>query len=208
MARKLLITGMVAVCSTLCISGCSTIISGSKQEMSFQTSPEDVIVTVNGRILGKAPLTVQLDKKKDQTVIFSKDGYKPITMQLTTRLDSWFWGNIVIGGFFGSTTDNVTGAMYEYSPSQYVVNLVPEKTSRLEVYTAQSQREKVKEFVMLRYQNIVVDLNNGNSDDIRSLFTLLGITRDREPIALSDIKHISENTTDVYAFADKVSRLY
>jgi hypothetical protein len=189
------------------VSGCSTIISGSKQEMSFQTSPEGATVTVNGRILGKAPLTVQLDKKKDQTVIFSLDGHKPVTMQLTTRLDSWFWGNIVIGGFFGSTTDNVTGAMHEYSPSQYIVNLVPEKTSGLETHTVQSHQERVRGFVMLRYQNIVADLAKGGGNDVNSLLALLDAPKDSRHTAVQDIKKLSEATPDIYGFAEKVSQL-
>lgn len=203
-----IIISIASVVGVLFLSGCASIMSGTKQEMTFQTSPEGATVTVNGRILGKAPFTVQLDKKKDQSVIFSLDGYKPVTMQLTTRMDSWFWGNIILGGLFGSTTDGINGAVYEYSPSQYLVNLVPEKTSRLEVHTAQSHREKIRGFVMIRYQNIVADLNNGAGNDVSSLFSMLSVSRDREQIMLGSIIQLSKDTHDIYAFADKVSQLY
>lgn len=207
MSRNL-IKGIVVMGTLFCINGCSTIISGAKQQMSFQSSPEGATVTVNGRILGKTPLSFQLDKKQNQTATFDLDGYKPITMELSTRLDSWFWGNIVIGGVLGSTTDGVTGAVHEYSPSQYIVNMVPLKTSRLEVHTTQSSREKIREFVLVRYQNIVAELNKGTGDDINSLFALLSVSKDRESTVLSNIKNLSEDTKDIYAFADKVSQFY
>ena len=37
----------------------------------------------------------------------------------------WFWGNILFGGVFGSTTDGLSGSVHEYSPSQFFITLVP-----------------------------------------------------------------------------------
>jgi hypothetical protein len=65
--------------------------------------------------------------------VFSKDGYKPVTMELTTTLDPWFWGNIVLGGFIGSTTDYINGSVNEYSPSQFFVTLTPDGVAALKV---------------------------------------------------------------------------
>lgn len=201
------ITRLSILVAIFFVTGCSTFISGRQQEMSFQSTPEGATVAVNGRILGKAPLTVQLDKKKDQTLTFSMDGYKTVTMPLTTTLNSWFWGNILIGGLFGSTTDNYTGAMNEYAPTQYMVNLVPENTSRLEIHTVQSQQDKVRVFVLLRYKNIVADIAKGGGDDLNSLLTLLGAPKDKQQVALLNIKQISESTTDATTFSEKVAHL-
>ena len=79
----------------------------------------EVEVTVIGRVIGKTPITLQLDKKKDQSVSFTLEGYKTQTRNLETSIDGFFWGNIVLGGFIGSTTDAITGGMHEYSPNQY-----------------------------------------------------------------------------------------
>lgn len=93
--------------------GCASIISGSKQQMTFQSTPEGATVSVNGRLVGKTPISIQLDKKSGQSLEFKKDGYQPVTMELTTHLDGWFWGNIILGGFIGSTTDGISGAFHE-----------------------------------------------------------------------------------------------
>jgi hypothetical protein len=121
------------------LAACATIIDGTTQEVSFQSNPEDVTVTVlrtvsdsnsndvwreKRRILGKTPLALQLDREENQKVIFEKIGYKPLTMNLATTLNGKFWGNILIGGVLGPTTDSVSGASREYSPRQYFVTLV------------------------------------------------------------------------------------
>jgi len=120
---------LVILLCLLFIQACATIISGKSQEMTFTSEPEGVTVTVVGRAIGKTPCTVRLDKEKGRTVTFEKEGYKPRTMALTTTLDSWFWGNIVLGGLIGSTTDGISGAVHEYSPSQYFITLSPINTS-------------------------------------------------------------------------------
>src|SRR5260221_7059201 len=93
------------------LTGCATIMSGSSQDLSFNSSPDGATVTVGGRIIGKTPITTRLGKESGQTLVFEKDGYKSITMRLETSLDGWFWGNIVLGGVIGSTTDGITGAV-------------------------------------------------------------------------------------------------
>src|SRR3989338_382530 len=89
------------------LAGCASIISGRTQEVSFASNPEGVTVTVNGRILGKTPLTINLQRKSEQSLVFSKDGYKTLSMQFETSINGWFWGNILLGGLIGSTTDGI-----------------------------------------------------------------------------------------------------
>ena len=131
--NKLILT--ILMCAGM-LGACATIMHGTSQEITFQSSPEEVTVTVGGRILGKTPITSRLDKKADQSVVFSKDGYKPVTMALTTTLDSWFWGNLAGLSIFGSTTDGMNGSVNEYVPSQYFVSLTPDGASNMELETA------------------------------------------------------------------------
>jgi len=198
---------VIAVAGSLVLNACATIISGTKQQMSFQSSPEDVTVTVTGRIIGKTPITVQLDKKSGQTVTFSKDGYKPITMELTTHLDSWFWGNIIIGGLLGSTTDGVSGAVNEYSPTQYLVTLTPEKATKLDGPTTKAPRDKVIEFVLVEYQHVAMELNGGKGEHLDSLLKLLNIPHSKRKDTLKSISVLLADNSDMYAFASQVADL-
>jgi len=158
----------IIVCTAM-LGGCASIMHGTSQEMTFQSSPEEVTVTVTGRVIGKTPVTSRLDKKSGQSVVFSKDGYKPVTMELTTTLDAWFWGNIVLGGFIGSTTDYLNGGVHEYSPSQYFVTLTPDGVSSIESSTLKSQREKAKEFIVGHYTNLMANVSRGGGEDFSTL---------------------------------------
>ena len=106
------------------VSACTTIMSGKTQEMTFDSEPQGVEVNVSGKVIGKTPTTVQLDKKNDQTLTFTHEGYKTQTRNLTTAVDPWFFGNVIFGGVIGSTTDAITGSIHKYAPNQYYVTMV------------------------------------------------------------------------------------
>ena len=197
----------IIVCTAL-LGGCASIMHGTSQEMTFQSSPEEVTVTVSGRIIGKTPVTSRLDKKSGQSVAFSKDGYKPVTMELTTTLDPWFWGNIVLGGFIGSTTDGINGSVNQYSPSQYFVTLTPEGASRMENSTLNSPREKAREFIVGHYKNLMANVSQGGGEDFSALMGLLNIEKDQQADALRKIRALSEVFTDAPTFANQVTALY
>ena len=143
------------------IGGCATIVSGTTQEVSFQSNPEGAKVSVSGRVLGNTPVTLQLKREKGQSLVFEKEGYKRLTMRLDTRMNGWFWGNIVIGGLFGSSTDGVSGAVYAYSPSQYLVSLEKTGGNGLGGRVFNSRTEKAREFIVVSYDNIISNLAKG-----------------------------------------------
>jgi len=166
-------------------------------------------------------MTASLKKETGQNLVFEKEGYKPLTMHLETHLNPWFWGNIVIGGFLGSTTDGLSGAVYEYSPSQYMVTLQPAGTGSvetpstpsagtgsLETHTALSDRQKMKDYIVKNYEGIVKDLQKGPvaqaGEYLTSLFSLFNISANQEYGATKRIRALSEAYPDIIEFADHV----
>ena len=69
-------------------SSCATIMTGKTQEVTFDSEPQGAEVTVNGRVIGKTPTTIQLDKKTDQSVSFKLEGYKTQTRTLETKVSA------------------------------------------------------------------------------------------------------------------------
>ena len=223
------------VCAAM-LGGCATILDGSTQEMSFQTNPEDVVVSLirsvpdpnvqvdwtkrqghgmsptpmrdETRILGKTPFTLQLDRAEAQRVMFSKEGYKPLTMKLTTTTNGAFWGNLAFGGLFGTTTDSMSGAIYEYVPSQYFVTLIPENATPIERATSTNSREKAREFIVHGYTSLIADLSKGNGESLSSVLELLHIGKDQDSDARRKIQALSQVYTDPAVFAHHVSDLY
>ena len=182
--------------------------SGRHQEVTFQSNPDGALVTVAGRVIGKTPITTALEKRSGQAIIFSKDGYKQVSMSLETRLNSWFWGNIVCGGLIGSSTDGINGAVYEYSPSQYMVSLPPEGSTSIDSKTSEPVRQKAKDFIVINYQDIVVDLRKGEGQYMTSLMDMLKIPSDAKDQAIKKIRGLSEAYTNISEFADHVVEIY
>lgn len=203
-----LILSITGVALVLSLTGCASIMSGRFQELTFQSNPDGATVTVSGRVIGKTPLTTSLKKDANQSLVFEKDGYKPLSMQLSTRLDGWFWGNIVLGGLIGSTTDGLTGAVNEYSPSQYMVTLIPNGTTKLEEGSTRSSDQKTKDYIVLAYKDILIDLQKGDGQYLSSLLELLHVKPEGKSDAVKKIRALSEVYTVIPDFADHVIDLY
>ena len=184
-------------------SNCATIIKSGKQEVSFTSVPDDAIVIVNGRTLGKTPVTTTIDRKSDQTLTFEKEGYKTLTLPFTTTINGWFWGNILIGGLIGSTTDGLSGAVYEYSPSQYNVTLIPtDKTVTNNPETI--KKNEIKSYIISGYNNIIAELNSENGEYIKSLLELLNLSKENHNDSVRKIKSLSTVYGNIPEFADQV----
>lgn len=139
-------------------AGCATIITGGSQTVSFDSSPQGAIVNVNGKVVGKTPMSISLDKGKNKTVVFKLKGHQAVSRQLSTSVQPWFWGNILTGGLFGSTTDFASGAVYEYSPNHYFVTLPPKEN--LKGVLSHSQR--VEQYVVGNFHELRSAAAKGN----------------------------------------------
>lgn len=150
--------------------GCATLFTGTNQTVTFDSEPQGATVLINGATIGTTPVTTQIQKQKvgqnTTTVTFEKEGFKKQTILLSTAIEGWFWGNIISGGVWGSTTDAVTGAMYQYSPNQYYATLKSDSSGTAKIYD--SEKAKVKEFIVVSYRNIMEDLAKGGGNYLSS----------------------------------------
>jgi hypothetical protein len=116
--KKIILTTLAI--ATLVLSGCASIISGTNQTLTFTSDIEGVNVYVDGALIGKTPVSASFKKNKAQTVMFRKKGYETITREITKSFDS-----VAILNIFWdlSTTDLITGAVYEYAPNAIYVEM-------------------------------------------------------------------------------------
>ncbi|MFA5518371.1 MAG: PEGA domain-containing protein [Spirochaetota bacterium] len=114
---------LVVISITLIFMGCSTIMNGTSQMVSVNSDIEEADVLVNGNKVGKTPFSGKIKRSSKTVITVQKEGYSPVNVTPHTELPSAFWGNIILGGFFGSTTDYASGAVNEYTPNTFYVNL-------------------------------------------------------------------------------------
>lgn len=187
--------------------GCASIVSGSTQTVSFTSNPEGATIELDGRTLGKAPLSITLKKRSHQRITATLPGYKTVTLPLETRQNGWFWGNIVIGGFIGSTTDGVTGAVNEYSPSNYMISLPREGSAPIEGMGRQTDSQKIKEFIFAGYRQIAEDLRRGKGEYRDSLLSLLKVPTEERDVAAKKLAALLEAYPDIPQFAERAMDL-
>ncbi|MDQ2078421.1 hypothetical protein [Marinimicrobium sp. ABcell2] len=118
---------------TLCLllialSGCSSIVSKSEYSVAIASTPDEarfVITNRQGQKVhsGVTPSSITLNasagyfKPESYTVVFTKEGYADKTFTLSSTIDGWYFGNIMLGGVIGMLiVDPATGAMYKLPP--------------------------------------------------------------------------------------------
>jgi hypothetical protein len=108
--KKLLITTIAAVT----LSGCATVSTDKKQRINVLTnSGQSLEATLDGRVF-QVPGTVEVNRDGEEKVINTlTDGCAESTA-VNKEITTAFWGNIIIGGLGGSTTDGITGKMWDY----------------------------------------------------------------------------------------------
>ncbi|HEX2478414.1 MAG TPA: hypothetical protein VHK45_03985 [Geminicoccaceae bacterium] len=106
------------------LAACASIVSDSKEMVTINSSPPAAQIAIADQsgievYRGTTPATVTLDASagyfdgQKYTITFSKAGYKPATVQVDSRINGWYVGNIVFGGFIGwLVVDPLTGAMW------------------------------------------------------------------------------------------------
>lgn len=104
--------------SSLLLSSCATIVSGSKQNVRFDSNPSSATIFIDEVEVGKTPFELKLARNSEHDVQIKLDGYQTYQTSLTKKFNAWYLGNILIGGIIGLIVDPITGAIYNLTPSE------------------------------------------------------------------------------------------
>lgn len=193
------ISSVFFACALL-ISGCATIMDGKTQSVTYNSIPSGADVYLNGKLLGKTPLSIQVDKPKENGQLkFVKKGYKPLTVTVNKKMDSWLLGNIIFGGTFGTSTDYASGAMYEYDPGVMQVTLEPKKLSQIELQRFEA-RNRVRHYVLTNYGELAADAPNPKGEYLKGLLDELKIAPQDSGKVTADLqKRLSDSGAQQFA---------
>ena len=117
--------------------GCSTIVSGARQEVTFTTSPDGATVSIYEEYgsypiyTGQTPTQVKLHRgggmynRTAYRVVYEMDGYEPMTFMIESSLNGGWYiaGNFFMpGGLIGLLiVDPATGAMWKFDKQYHYV---------------------------------------------------------------------------------------
>ena len=162
--------------------------------------------------MGVTPTSILLKRSDydNANVLFKKEGYQDQTATIHTKLNAWFWGNIICGGLLGSATDGISGAMWEFSPNSYFVTLNPLKSSAAEIARLDYEK-KVRRFVLFSYEQLAFDLAKGGGENLKSLYSLLNLTNVDEgqsTVVFTELKALALSCENAPVFAEAVLKQF
>lgn len=129
---------------SLLMTSCASLFTKSNQEIQFKGVPGTVVIdkkknTTIAEIGANGFATANIRKKLGKKeLLATKEGYNDGNYTLGTKVQGWFWGNILLGGIPGMAIDAATGQMMKYNTDLLDVTLTP-----IEGYTEEEQIEAV-----------------------------------------------------------------
>lgn len=115
------------------LTGCASIVAGNYKTVNVSTSNgqsvEASVFAKNGEQNVTLPTAVTVRRdSQDLTITVKEDACVNSTTSVnSSRVEPWFWGNLLTGGIFGSTTDSMTGDMWTYDEN--ITVFVDKKTT-------------------------------------------------------------------------------
>lgn len=124
MKPNLLVASLVGLLAISMFSGCASIISGRRADVTIDSYPTNAHVVVEdnkGRPVAslQTPGTVSLKRNRawflpaKYTARIEAPGYEPTQVPINSTVNPWILGNVVIGGIPGLIVDNATGAAWQ-----------------------------------------------------------------------------------------------
>jgi hypothetical protein len=104
---------IVCLVSILFMSGCATLFKGNTERVDMQASPVQADVYINGILMGKTPLQLKLQSKKEYAIEFRAEGYQPRVYNISNKVGAGWVILDVILGLVPVIVDAATGAWYK-----------------------------------------------------------------------------------------------
>ncbi len=134
-------TASILLSSSILFTSCASIVSKSSYPISINSAPSEAQIVIKDKkgieiFSGQTPATLKLKSgsgffgKARYQVTFNKSGYQTKTVPVEFKLNGWYFGNLLFGGFLGMLIiDPATGAMYKIETEFLNETLLPAKTT-------------------------------------------------------------------------------
>lgn len=149
--------------ASILFTGCASILTKTTYPVAINSSPEGANVTITGKkgtmvYEGTTPAIVKLKSSngffsgENYMIKFDKEGYQPVTRQVGSKVEGWYWGNILFGGLIGMIiVDPATGAMYKLDTEAVDISLVKlEKNAENQVNINSIPEDWKKHLVLIK----------------------------------------------------------
>lgn len=155
----------------MALAGCATLFSDGEDVVTFNSNVDKTKVFLDGSKIGETPLTLAIDRRlQNRTLKFVKEGYQTQEMMLAKKFNN---NTAMILDITGTVTfltplivDALSGNMIKYSPTDYHIEMVSEKTGDLKIFR---QRVTSMRFAAHNFPDIQRELVTGEGEFLEGL---------------------------------------
>jgi hypothetical protein len=133
---KCLLTLISSVGLLSLVTGCSSVMCGSRQSVSINSRPagaEVLVYNSDCKVVCKktTPCVAKLQRSNtdggaaNYVVLIRKQGFAPVQVPLTGKVNDAYYANIALGGV-GLFVDNATGAKWTLTPEAIEADAAPQ----------------------------------------------------------------------------------
>jgi len=154
---------VVSLVVSASLSGCATIFNGTEQEVQFDSEPSKADIMIGGVRRGTTPATLTLTKPgvNDRQITFVKEGYEEKTITLQKKFATASILNVIGPTFVGFGIDALSGALFNYYPTEYTVEMEAETASARKATPSGVQMVTVSELQQDEDGNVIVPPHEG-----------------------------------------------
>ena len=110
------------------LSSCATIITGTSDEITFNSIPEGAQVYEKGVEKCTTPCTLTVNRSLSEKLMeLRKEGFENKYVSLTTEFNGVSLLNVLLGGVVGLGIDAATGSIRKFDTKVYEVSLESKK---------------------------------------------------------------------------------
>ena len=111
--------------TALLLSGCATLVTGTRDTVSLQSNPDGALVMVEGEMRGTTPTELSLASDQEHRIELVKEGYDRADVLVTYKTTGWtVFGNLFCCGLLpGVLVDAATGGAHTLRQESVFVNL-------------------------------------------------------------------------------------
>ena len=199
--KKILTTASL----TLLLASCATLISGSRQDISFDSNEKHTRIFIDGKEVCQTPCIVKIDRENSQVMVQArKDGFEDKTIFINKGPNPMSALNVVSTVFstFGLMTDLSSGGFWEYSPNSFYVTMQKEPKTAAEK-KQRAYENKIRHFVLQNYGQLKTEVfsSDGNREYIKTVAEMTGLPK-------SDVIFIVQDTDSEGECAEKIINAY
>lgn len=149
------------------LSGCATVFTGTTEHITIRTDQDDARIYVDGRMIGRGTASFRANRTFNEhhipKVTVKKKGYETQSFKLERTFNATAITNSTF--VYSWTTDFFSGAMFEYTPNKYMIQMVAKGEASL------TDEQEFQRYVLTNSHNLKRDIARGGGDYLSALNT-------------------------------------